>query len=633
MVRGGDTLLAQSDIEGARNRYRQATEEDPDFSRGYSRLSFAMLFDPAEQPAAVEVARKGTEVQPQSAEAWAYLARALDWNGKFDEALEAAERAERLNSEDANVQSFLAEVLADLRMYDQALKAAERAVELDPTNAEAHRNLAYVYQFMARPEDALSQYELAYSLEPEFVHRLTSLAAHYLYVLDDEQTAQEWLEKAEDLAPEDYITLLFLARINSRRGDYEQAAGYCDRILFHTLAAPDGHNCMGGVYLDAGRYQEAETSRIAAIRADPDDETGYIGLGYVYYSQGACSEAAGAFQRAVEIHPRSGSNHSNLGFAYACLGEWDRAGREYELAIELEPYDGDHHILLGRMYLAKGELRKAERSFEDAIELDPDEDQYVAWLGRLYAAEGDLARSVAAYERAAQMNPNEASHDLAIGFAYLDSNTNLAEARQRFQRARDTYIQQGATVRELAQASYGIALTYLANDDCTGALPHLQETARLDQAVVAARDFLEQCRQVAGFEGATFPPELEQRGRYAGQNTLQAVVESLGAMGVDAEADYRIDESGQSMLVVAHVGHSAPGTTAFAQQQSLVTYAGSLVLARTAFPEVERLVVITLDDVGEITGVLSVPSRDAKLWELGVFSDAQFASLWQVLQP
>ena len=633
LVRDGDALLAESNFVGALAAYRDAIEADPEFARAYSRLAYAQLFHPGSQPEAIEQASRATELEPESGQAWAYLSRALDWNGRFEEALEAAERAADLSPQDAEVQTFLAEILADLRMYDRATAAAERAVRLDPENAEAHRNLAYVYELTGREQEALAEYQRAYELESKFVHRHTSLAAYYLFEVDELESGREWLVSAQELAPDDYITLIFLARVHSDRGEVEQAIAYCEQILEQAPGAPDGHNCLGGVYLDAGRYAEAEAERRSAIAADPADDTGYLGLGYVYLGQGECQQALSQFAKAVEIHPRTGGNHTALGFAHACLGQFEQAAAEYEQAIELEPQEGDHHILLGRLHLESGDLDRAEREFEKAISLDPDNDQYVAWLGRLYAAQGDLERAVVEYERASAMDPDDVSHNLEIGFAYLNSGGDPAQAELRFEQALNTYIEQGATARELAQASYGLALSHLARDDCLNAIPHLQEAARLDGALSAARDYLLQCRRVAGFVGATFPPELAQRSQYSGKEALEVLRQGLAAMGIEAQAEFRPGEAGENLLVLAYTGIGQPGSADFLAQQSLVSFAGSLVAARAVVPEVGRLVVVSLNSDGEALGLLEIRAQDADLWELGVLNDAQFTAFWRALEP
>ncbi len=313
LVAQGEGLLAQSDFEGAIAAYEQAIDEDPSFSPAYSHLAYAHLFDPQTRKAGIEEARRATEMAPGSAEAWAYLARAYDWNGRFDDALEAGERALRLNPKNAIVQSFLGGIYADLRMYDKALRAGENAIRLDPNSAEA-----------------LAEYQTALDLQPDFVHRRSSIAANYLYRLDDENAAREQIDQAQALAPDDYITLLLAARQSSRTGEVQAAIAYCQRILEIAPNAPDGHACLGGVYRDAGEYTIALREWRTAIQVDPDDENGYLGLGCTYVAIGDCLQAVDQFLQAVALHPRSGDNHAALGFGYACSGESQQAKGTYK---------------------------------------------------------------------------------------------------------------------------------------------------------------------------------------------------------------------------------------------------------------------------------------------------------------
>lgn len=632
LVAEGDARLALSDFAGAEAAYRKAIAADPDFAPAYSHLAYALLFNPATQPAALDEARRATEIAPESAEAWAYLGRAYDWNGRFDEALAAAEKAAQLDPEIADAQSFLGEIYADLRMYPEAVRAAEKAVRLDPSNAEAHRNLGYVYADMSRNAEALAEFQKAHELQPRFVHRLTSLAAHYLYNLDDEATAREWLARAQELAPDDYITLLFLARVEAGRGRTETAVAYCRRILELAPDAPDGHNCLGGVYLDVGDYENAEAERRAAIQADPDDDNAYIGLGYVYLLSGECTQARAQFQKAVDIHPRSGSSHAALGQAYACAGDGDTAEDQYRQAIELEPYNGGHHVRLGRLYLETGRPRDAEREFKKAVELEPEQDAYVAWLGRAYLEQGKLDEALAQYQRAAEIDPEDAANQVALGFVYLNTGRDVAGSAAYFERALEIYEQYGGTPAEIAQANYGLAVSYLARGDCASAIPYLQEAARLDASLSQARDYLRQCTQAVGLAAVSLPPDLTQGGPLGPDGGRELLLNSLSAMGVQAEAQYQTGQDGSRVLVLAYASSTAPGASDFLQERAPVVFAGSWVLARLT-PPVDGLVVVSVDSRGDATSVLRAETRRAKLWAQGLLTDAGYAATWLEIQP
>jgi tetratricopeptide (TPR) repeat protein len=628
----GDALLAVSDFDGAEAAYRQAIDVDPSYAPAYSHLSYALLFRPGKQKAAVEEARQATELAPDSGEAWAYLGRAYDWKGAFDDALVAAEKGAELDPRSANAHSFLGEVYADLRTYDKAVKAAERAVKLDPDNAEAHRNLGYIYQTLNRRDEALEAYQTAYDLEPDFVHRLTSLAAYYLYTADDEGTAVEWLDRAKALAPDDYLTLLFLSRVESRHGNTEAAVGYCQRILEVAPDAPEGHNCLGDVYLDAGDYQKAEAERQAAIEADPDLDHSYIGLGYVYYVADDCERAVAQFKKAVDIHPRNGGNHSALGLAYSCAGQTESAEEAYEEAVALEPHSGDHHVRLGRLYLETDRAGDAEREFNKAIDLDPEEDQYYIWLARAYLAQDEFDEAIAQYERAAEIDPDNATHALAIGYAYLGQKRDAETAEAYFQKALDLYAEQGATAIEIAQANYAMALTHLNRESCREAMPYLEGAIQLDASLADAANYLILCMQAVGLEEVDLPAGLTQSGQIGRAAALALVVDSLEELDIQAEADFQSDGDGKTFLVVLYGVKEGLSLPQFLRQRGLVVYASSVALPQIV-PAVDGLAVVATDDEGNAVSLLNIDREDARLWTMGLLTNLGYVAKWREAQP
>ncbi len=298
----------------------------------------------------------------------------------------------------------------------------------------------------------------------------------------------------------------------------------------------------------------------------------------------------------------------------------------------MEPYDGDHLILLGRLYLESVQMNDAEREFKRALDLDPSEDRYVAWLGRAYLAQGRFEDRIAQYELAAAMAPREASHVVAIGFAYINTGRDPAVAEKYFQGALDVCVEVGATNLEIAQASYGLALTHLARGDCESALPYFQEAARLDPTLMLARAYLRQCQQVAGFEDTTLPPELTQRSFLVGRGALTMLIDSLSAMGIDTDANFQSTGEGAELLAVVHLAPAEAGTSEFIAERNLVMYASSLVASRLVRPQVDGIAVLSVNGQGTTVGLLTARIREAKYWEMGILSDTDYTSLWREVE-
>src|SRR5947207_539922 len=93
---------------------------------------------------------------------------ALDWAGKYDDALAAGQQALSLDPNLLDAYAYLAEANADLNRTERALELAHKAIELDNNSWLAHRTLAYAYEHLGRYQNAVSEYQRAIELFPQF---------------------------------------------------------------------------------------------------------------------------------------------------------------------------------------------------------------------------------------------------------------------------------------------------------------------------------------------------------------------------------------------------------------------------------------------------------------------------------
>ena len=628
LIAQGDARLAESDFDGAEAAYQQALSLDPEFALAYSHLSYLHLFNAATRKAALAEARKAVELDPESSQAHAFLARALDWNGRFEEARQAGERATELDPNDADAHSFLGEVLTDLREYDAARRAAEKAVALDSTNPEARRNLGYFYLEVGRRAEALAAWETARDLEPGFSHRFNTLATYYMFSAHDIAQARSLLDEALKLAPQDTQTFSLLARLEADAGNNDKALDYCVRLNDAAPEAVDTQNCFGNAYLTAGDAERAETAFRAAIAADPEDDSGYVGLGYTLYVAGQCAEAVAEFQHAVELHPRTGDNLAALGFGQMCAGDSGEAIESFEAAIRLEPFDGDHQIALGRAYLAEEKFALAERAFLKAMELNPDEADYPNWLARLHFQRGDFDRAIPEFEKAVALAPQDGRYPAELGSAHLQGTRDLDQAVANFERALSTYHEYGGPRSEVAEANFGLGMAYALMGDCQQALGPLQVALNDNPGLETAANLLDQCRQQAGLAGVELPAGVTSSSPLSLDGATGLLVETYRQWGVAAEVGYQNFE-GTAALTVRYFVTEPVGSEAFATAQAPIIYAASWMLVR-AFPPMDALVVFASDAEGNSMEVRVIDRKWALLWTLGFFDDREFASLWQV---
>lgn len=215
--------IAQHAVEKAR---ALAASPEPDVTEVASALSVA-----------IEKAKKVTDANPESIEAWELLAAIY-----------------------MNTRSVTPEA------NDWALEAVSKAIALEPSNALLYWRRANIEQFAQKQEDAEASYIRAIELKPDYVPAYTELSGLYesqgemtkaiqvfqpimpvvqdnvelLFQLgrlfynrnegEDHERAQQVWERAEALDPNHSNTLYSLGLLHEREGETTEARQYFSRV-------------------------------------------------------------------------------------------------------------------------------------------------------------------------------------------------------------------------------------------------------------------------------------------------------------------------------------------------------------------------------------------------------------------
>ncbi len=153
----------------ARALYETAIELDPDYARAYAGLAWTYLVEhserwagPEERPLerALAYARQGVEVNPASHSNHLALGQVCLSKGLHDEALEALETAIALNPNDADGYAFLARALTFAGRPEEAIELVEKAHQrLNPAAPRWYAlNLGMALYLARRYEDAITAF-------------------------------------------------------------------------------------------------------------------------------------------------------------------------------------------------------------------------------------------------------------------------------------------------------------------------------------------------------------------------------------------------------------------------------------------------------------------------------------------
>jgi tetratricopeptide (TPR) repeat protein len=189
--------------------------------------------------------------------------------GDLAGAIELYERARALLPTHRHVLVNLAAAYRASGRLASAREALETALHSHPEFAAAHNNLGNVLAELGERAAARRAYQRASALDPAYAEPLAAQArlAEEEHRLDE---ARALAERARQLAPQDALALLTLARVRLRTEDAAGAIGLLESVLAdaglsstnRTLA----YGALGDAYDRLGRYPEAFAAYTEANR-------------------------------------------------------------------------------------------------------------------------------------------------------------------------------------------------------------------------------------------------------------------------------------------------------------------------------------------------------------------------------
>jgi len=311
------------------------------------------------QEGAIQLFQEAVKLDPNFAQAWAYLSigQSLSyWLGtnpspaRLAAAKDALDRAIALDPNLPEVHLALGYYrYHGLRDYAGALAEFQQAEKGLPNSADVIEALAALQRRLGHWEEAVTDQRRVVELDPRNIHAAFSLATTYRMLrrfpeaLATVDRALAWAPASRDLGPVSMKGEIFLAM-----GDLQ--------AMEPLLANPRLDPTLRAVYaLFQRRYAEAIEILSKALATETDRDTRNIeklllGLsqqraGDVAAARATYQDAAQDLQRQLEkAAPDSfaaGLTHAFLGLAYAGLGEATSAIAEGQKAMAIEPTSKD----------------------------------------------------------------------------------------------------------------------------------------------------------------------------------------------------------------------------------------------------------------------------------------------------
>ena len=232
-----------------------------------------------------------------------------------------------------------------------------------------------------------------------------------------------------------------------------------------------------------GQYEAAIVEWEKALKLGPNEANIYLNLGVALARLGRSNEAMAQYQKALEINPAAVEVLVRLGMALAEAGRFDEAIAHYRKVLEIRPesdsdaYDATTYDLMGEALSGKGEMAEALQNLQKATQLRPGFAPYLYDQALALVRLNRFDEAQESVEAALRADANLAlAHELLGGL--------LAKKQQLPEAARE-YRQVLQLSPGFSRAHLDLATVLAAQGDMPGAVEHLREAAKGNDAAVA----------------------------------------------------------------------------------------------------------------------------------------------------
>jgi len=329
---------------------------------------------------ALEILEQALSLNPKDARIWGGKGRVLRALNRKEEAVEALQYAVELDPERNWVQAELGETLRLLGRNEEALQALDKALDKEPDNAWALATKGQVLWALNRKEEAVEALRQAIERDPTWAWAQAELG-RTLWLLDRNEEALQALDKALALEPDYAFALRVEGNILREIGEYQKAVEMFDRAI--RLDSSDISNFTDKVlalwYFGTERrqeirraYQEIRPAYEAALRSDPQNLWGHVGLGEMLYllddMEGAKNEYRWIIKQVKERGQELKFDFNLLSWCHYRLENYDEAIRLLRESLSLDAEDPSTQFNLALVFMCSERYDLAFKEYERGLE-------------------------------------------------------------------------------------------------------------------------------------------------------------------------------------------------------------------------------------------------------------------------
>jgi tetratricopeptide (TPR) repeat protein/tRNA A-37 threonylcarbamoyl transferase component Bud32 len=253
----------------------------------------------------------------------------------------------------------------------------------------------------------------------------------------------------------------------------------CRSAVLNGSELPHGHACLGMVYNDTGKYEEAITAFGRALSLDPNYVEALQGQAHAYEMLRRPEEAEEIFRRALRLRPGYWGGYRDVGQFYNRQGRYADAATMFQREIELAPENPWGYVSLGGMYYQQGRWEEARALFEKSLAVRPTYEAYNNLATVYFFKERNYAKAAQMFEKVLEFNDKDYSVWGSLAATYYWAPGERTKARAAYERAVKMAEERRAVNPRDPQLLGDLADYYAMLGRREKALPLLQEALAL----------------------------------------------------------------------------------------------------------------------------------------------------------
>ncbi len=182
----------------------------------------------------------------------------------INEAIEA-------DSKDVDFHQIKASILEELNRFQEALDSYRKAQELDPKNTKMRYSIGNVYEKSGRRGKGMEEMTNLLKEKPDDAGALNFIGYTLLVVGQDQDRAEELIQKAIKLKPDDGYIMDSVGWMLLRKGKIDEALDYLQKSAAKVKYDPIIADHLGDALQLKGKKQEAAESYRRSLKFNPDN--------------------------------------------------------------------------------------------------------------------------------------------------------------------------------------------------------------------------------------------------------------------------------------------------------------------------------------------------------------------------